>query len=152
MNAMVSKGLMSVILAGLAVAALAAPSGQPSVSVPITQLKFSPTGVSDGVHGELYAAAAYGDFSRGAHGTFVKMPAGFVSKVHTHTEDYYAVVISGVMVSGVPGSADVQLPAGSYWFQKGGEPHISKCVSPVDCIFFVSQAGKYDYIEVPQAK
>lgn len=27
-----------------------------------------------------------------------QMLAGFVSEVHTHTEDYYAIVISGVVV------------------------------------------------------
>lgn len=34
---------------------------------------------------------AYGDLRSGRHGTFVRMPAGFKSPVHTHTEDYFAV-------------------------------------------------------------
>ena len=80
------------------------------------------------------------------HGTFIKMPAGFVSPVHIHTEDYWGVVISGVTVNGVPGSKDVELPVGSYWFQKGGERHVTKCISPNECIFFISQNGKFDYI------
>ena len=87
-----------------------------------------------------------GDLAHGAHGTFIKMPAGFVSKVHTHTEDYWGVVISGVAVNGVPGSADVQLPVGSYWFQKGGERHVTKCISPNECLFFISQRGRFDYV------
>jgi len=133
---------------GISIVALADPSGQPSVSTPVTQLKYGPTGVSDGVHGELNAAAAYGDLAHGPHGSFVKMPAGFVSPVHTHTDDYWGVVISGVAANGLPGSKDVPLPVGSYWFQKGGEAHVTKCLSPNECIFFISQNGKFDYVKV----
>ena len=141
----------AVILAaslGVSIWAFAGPSGQPSVSTPVTELKYGPTGISDGVHGELNAAVAYGDLAHGAHGTFIKMPAGFVSPVHTHTEDYWGVVISGVAANGLPGSKDIPLPVGSYWFQKGGEAHVTKCLSPNECIFFISQSGKFDYVKV----
>lgn len=139
---------LPILLSALAINVVTsvAASDRPSVSVPLTQLKFGPTGVSDGVHGELLAAPAYGDLAHGAHGTFIRMPAGFVSPIHTHTEDYYAVVISGVGANGLPGSTDVQLPVGSYWFQKGGERHVTKCLSPTDCVFFLSQPGKFDYV------
>jgi len=118
-----------------------------SVSRPITDLEYGPTGISDGVHGELCAAPAYGDLTNGPHGTFIKMPAGYVSPAHTHTEDYWAVVVSGVMVNGKPDSSDVALPVGSYFLQKGGEAHVTKCISPNECIFFISQPGKFDYHE-----
>lgn len=134
------------VLVGLAAGAMAASGGNPSISTPVTELKFGPTGVSDGVHGELFAAAAYGDLAHGAHGTFIKMPAGFSSKVHIHTEDYWGVVISGVAVNQKPGGPDVALPVGSYWFQKGGERHVTKCISPNECIFFINQSGKFDYV------
>ena len=116
-----------------------------SVSTPVTELEYGPTGISDGMHGELTAAPAYGDLANGPHGTFIKMPAGFVSPKHTHSEDYWAVVVSGVMVNGKPGGADVQLPPGSYFFQKGGETHVTKCISPTECVFFVNQSGKFDF-------
>ncbi len=112
-----------------------------SVNLPVTELKFFETGV-----GPLQAAPAYGDLSKGAHGTFIKMPAGFVSPVHTHTADYYAVVIDGVGANGAPGSVDVPLPSGSYWLQKGGEPHVTKCISATECIFFLVQPEKFDYV------
>ena len=118
-----------------------------SISRPVTELEYSPTGISDGVHGELYAAPAYGDLAHGPHGTFIKMPAGYVSPTHTHTEDYWAVVVAGVMVNKEPDSPDLPLPPGSYYFQKGGEPHVTMCISPGGCIFFVSQNGKFDYHE-----
>ncbi len=145
-----SKTLAVTVTAALALGAQAL-AGTPapattSVSTPVTALKYGPTGVSDGVHGELQAAPAYGDLAHGSHGTFIKMPAGFVSPVHIHTEDYWGVVISGVAVNGLPGSSDVALPVGSYWFQKGGERHVTKCISPNECIFFISQNGKFDYL------
>jgi hypothetical protein len=146
MNSKLFTILGTAVISAIAVAAMATPEGKPSVSTPVTQLTYGATGVSDGVHGELNAAPAYGDLAHGAHGTFIKMPAGFVSPVHTHTEDYWGVVISGVAVNGLPGSPDVQLPVGSYWFQKGGERHVTKCVSPNECIFFISQHGKFDYV------
>jgi beta-alanine degradation protein BauB len=118
-----------------------------SIGTPVPELKYNSTGISDGVHGELHAAPAYGDLGQGPHGTFIKMPAGYVSPTHTHTEDYWAVVVSGVMVNKKPDAPDVLLPAGSYYFQKGGEPHVTKCTSPNGCIFFVSQNGKFDYRE-----
>jgi hypothetical protein len=134
------------LLCAVALATATACVAAESSNTPVTQLKYGPTGVTDGTHGELNAAAAYGDLGHGEHGTFIRMPPGFVSPLHTHTEDYWGVVISGVAVNGKQGSQDVQLPAGSYWYQKGGEPHITKCVSPNECLFFISQKGKFDYL------
>src|SRR5215831_18324048 len=99
-SAVVAAAVVSVL------SALPAAMAAESASKPVTELKFGPTGVTDGVHGELQAAAAYGDLAKGPHGTFIKMPTGFVSKIHTHTGDYWGVVISGVAANGKPGSAD----------------------------------------------
>lgn len=123
-------------------------ANSPSVNLPVTQLKYFDTGIygSDKSVGTLKAAASYGDLQHGSHGTFVKMPAGFVSRSHIHTVEFYAVVISGVGVNGLAGSSDVPLPVGSYWSQKGGESHVTKCISSNECIFFISQNSKFDYI------
>jgi beta-alanine degradation protein BauB len=51
-----------------------------SMSNPASELQYGPTGISDGVHGELQAAPAYGDLAHGPHGTFIKMPAGYASQ------------------------------------------------------------------------
>jgi beta-alanine degradation protein BauB len=143
----IKSALILFAAVGVSCIALAAPSGQPSVSTPVTDLKYGATGISDGVHGELYAAAAYGDLTHGPHGTFIKMPAGYVSPPHTHSEDYWSVVVSGVMANGPPGSKDIPLPAGSYYFQKGGETHVTKCLTGSECVFFVNQTGKFDYMK-----
>lgn len=142
-----------IILSGAAFDASAAETGAanrpvhegPSVSIPAKDIHFVQTGVkSDGL--ELKAGPAYGNLGEGRHGTFVKMPAGFSSPVHTHTEDYYAVVIEGVGTNHAPGAKDVPLPSKSYWFQKGEEAHVTKCLSKADCLFFLVQPGKFDYV------
>lgn len=116
-----------------------------SVSIPADKLGFGPTGVKTDI-GELMAGPAYGDLSSGKHGTFIRMPAGFVSDPHIHTEDYFAVVIEGVGANGPVTGADVALPVGSYWFQRGEEAHVTKCLSDTDCLFFIVQPGKFDYL------
>ena len=121
--------------------------GSVSVSTPVTEIRYFDAGVTDGKTGDLRAGPAHGDLAKGAHGTFIRMPAGFVSPVHLHTADYWGVVISGVASNGLPGSKDVALPAGSYWLQKGGERHVTKCLSPNECLFFIGQDAKFDYVQ-----
>jgi hypothetical protein len=84
------------------------------------------------------------------NGTFLKLPAQFASPVHTHRGDEWGVIVSGVVANGKPGSLDIPLPVGSYFFQKAGEPHVTKCISPNECIIFLSQGAKYDF--TPTAK
>jgi len=115
-----------------------------SISLPVTELKFFDTGV-----GPLKAAVGHGDLSAGAHSTYVKLPAGFSSPLHTHTEDYYAVVITGVVANEVDNAAPNRpLPPDSFWFQKGRAPHVTKCLSATECVVFITQPGKFDYVNV----
>jgi beta-alanine degradation protein BauB len=138
-----TKYLAAVGAALCAFGVIAANGEMMSVSTPVTELKYLPTGVK-GNAGELFVATAYGDISNAAHGSFLKMPSGYISVSHAHTHDYHAVVISGVAVNQQGDKNAVSLPVGSYWFQKGGEAHVTKCVSPNECIFFISQPGKFD--------
>ena len=112
--------LGATILAVIATAALADAPGPASLSKPVTQLQYGATGVTDGVHGEVRAAAAYGDLGHGAHGTFLKMPGEFVSPLHSHSGDEWGVILAGVVANGKPGSQDIPLPAGSDLFLPEG--------------------------------
>jgi len=71
-------------------------------------------------------------------------PAGFVSLEHSHTYDYYAVVIKGTIANPLEGEKDLPLPPGSYWYQQGGEPHWTKCISKVPCTIFLVSDGRWD--------
>jgi hypothetical protein len=146
-----TKHLNLAAIAALAVGALLgtatgfAQGTDTSVSRPTPSFLFGPTGVKTDI-GELKASPAYGDLSKGQHGTFIKMPAQFISPHHTHTEDYFGVVVQGVGVNTQEGKSDVALPVGSYWLQKGKEKHVTKCVSDTDCLFFIYQPGPFDYV------
>ncbi|MDO9294580.1 DUF4437 domain-containing protein [Bradyrhizobium sp.] len=116
-----------------------------SVSTPAAKIAFGGTGIKTGA-GELNAGPAYGNLGEGKHGTFIRMPAGYVSPLHTHTAEYFGVVISGIGVNAQAGVEEVALPTGSYWFQRGKEDHVTKCISSTDCLFFIYQPGKFDYL------
>jgi uncharacterized protein DUF4437 len=134
--------IASLILASAGVPSLGHASNT-SVNVPVTEMKFFDTGI-----GPLKAAPGFGDFSKGAHSTFIKLPAGFVTPLHFYTEDLYGVVISGVVAQTVDANAaDVPLAPGSYWFLKGKAAHVTKCLSANECVFFITQPGKFDFVK-----
>ncbi len=128
------------VLIGVSIAAMAGAENLDSVSVPGAKIQFSPTRVPP-----LESSLVYGDPAHGPHGNFIKIPAGYATPVHTHTSGFYGIVVSGVVVNTPVGGTEVPLPAGSYWFQKGGERHVTKCVSSTDCIFFQNQLGAADF-------
>lgn len=137
-----------IALTGPALAQSAPPAHEfPSVSTPAAQIGFGKTGIKTAA-GELQAGPAYGNLQTGHHGTFIRMPAGFVSPVHTHTEDYYAVVVKGIGANDPVGAEPKPLGVGSYWFQRGEEPHVTRCLSKSGCLFFIVQPGKFDYVAV----
>jgi len=105
---------------------------------------------------DIMVSDAYGNVTMGPHATITKFPKGFRSVLHSHTGDYYAVVIAGVMANYRPGGEIKHLGPGSYWFQKGGEAHITQCFSEnctvvlvQDVAFDAQILGKY---EEPPAK
>ncbi len=142
---MYSKKMKSALVATVfAVSAIAQVSyaADTSFNLPVTNLKYFDAGV-----GPLKISPAFGDPSKGAHSTFVKLPAGFVSSLHNHSADYYAVVISGVVANATTAEEpNVPLAPGSYWFQKGQANHVTKCLSANECIVFITQPTKFDYI------
>jgi hypothetical protein len=135
--------LLNAALATCTLLALPAHAADTSISVPVNELKFFDTGV-----GPLKAAPGFGDLSKGPHSTFVKLPAGFVSPLHTHSDDYYAVVITGVIANEPDLNVkDRPMAPGSYWFQKGNAKHVTKCLSANECVIFLTQSGKFDFAE-----
>ena len=143
MNKIVTKKMLSFLaLSAMAYAANAqSDMMQESVHKPVESLSWFATGI-----GPMQAAVAYGDMNKGAHGTFLKMPKGFVSPVHMHTHEYHAVVISGTIVNSEVGKPDIKMRPGSYWFQVGNVKHVTKCVSDSGCTVFLSQPENFDFV------
>lgn len=113
-----------------------------SMNLPKANLTFVPSGI-----GPIELAPAMGDMTKdGLHGNYIRIPGNFASPPHIHTEDYFAVVLTGTIANGPPDATDIPLEPGSYWSQKGGENHITKCISADACTFFVVQGGKFDFL------
>lgn len=114
-----------------------------SANVSVTELKFYE-------FMGMPVAKGYGDPANGAHSSYIRLPGGTVSPRHTHSADYYGVVITGVVANEqVRGALDRPLAPGSYWFQKGGEEHVTKCISQTECLFFVTSKASFDFQPVP---
>ena len=81
----------------------------------------------------------------------VRLPAGLVSPTHIKSSNMFGVVISGTLVhlSAEAGLEDeVQLPVGSFYKIPANLAHISKCVSATDCVTFLFQDGKFDFLPI----
>lgn len=86
-----------------------------------------------------------------SHMTMVRLPAGLVSPAHTKTANMFGVMISGAMVHRVVGAGlteETVLAEGPFYTIPKNVPHVSKCVSTVDCVTFLYRDGKFDFVLV----
>lgn len=94
----------------------------------------------------LTVAKAWGDPDTGPHSNFIRMPGHAKSGLHTHRFSYYGVVVKGELANAASESTAAQtLRPGSYWVQKGGEPHVTDCLSETECLIFVTSKGPFDF-------
>ena len=125
------------------VAPLPAQTSRQPVFLPAGELKWTdldPAGAPG-----VKIAALWGDPGKGAFGAYLKLPAGFVVPLHTHTHDMKVVFISGTYIQAPEGKPEVRLGPGSYMMQPGGNyRHTTSCDKAVDCVFFVEAGGAFD--------
>ena len=129
-------------------AAAAAPVVMPAVDMKWTDL--DPAGAPG-----VKIADAWGDHTKGAFGAFVKFPAGFATPLHTHTNAFKIVIVSGTFVQVPEGKPELRLGPGSYMMQPGGNyRHTTSCDKASDCVFFTQANGKFDLkpVGVPAKK
>lgn len=91
-----------------------------------------------------------GDYQKGPYGALMRLPAGFTSPLHSHTGTYEAVEISGTSshwLKGEDGKKAKKMTPGSYWTINGKVEHVSACAAGTDCVFFVWQKTKYDFVQ-----
>jgi quercetin dioxygenase-like cupin family protein len=91
-----------------------------------------------------------GDGTKGAYEGYLKLPAGFESPPHSHTNEYWSVLIQGKMThwaadGGSEKDAKV-LGVGDLTHMPAKLVHVSKCFPGVDCIMVTMQKGKFDFI------
>ncbi len=91
----------------------------------------------------------WGDPDEGPFGMLLKQPgAGFEAGLHTHASDYHAVLVQGTWIHTVEGdsSTPTELTPGAYVFQPAWQYHNEKFPGSGDCIIYIHQLGKSDYI------
>jgi hypothetical protein len=97
-----------------------------------------------------------GDASKGAFLGYLKLPAGFESPPHTHTNDYWAVLVQGQMThwaaDGGSEKSSKIIGVGGWVHMPGKVAHVSKCFPGADCIMVMMQKGKNDFIPVAAKK
>lgn len=80
-------------------------------------------------------------------GGMFRVPAGGESPLHTHTSDYWAVMVSGTESAREKvEDAPMKVLPGSTWYQPAKAPHINKCMGPEHCVFFVYYPNGMDYM------
>lgn len=87
-----------------------------------------------------------GDIKKGPHTTYVKFAPGMKTAPHTHSNDYYGIVVKGTARHFEPGTPEskVVLPAGSHWAVPANVVHVSECLPGSECIFAISQKSYFD--------
>ena len=89
---------------------------------------------------------AYGDMTKGGHGTFGKFPANFITPVHTHSGAYHGVVISGLMTNPFKDEkSPAKMKPGSYWYVPAKSEHATACISATPCQFYFHADSKFDF-------
>ena len=83
---------------------------------------------------------------QGEAGTLLRTPAGFRSGPHSHTADYWAVVIQGSWEHWVPSTGEglgLRLDPGAHWTQVKTQLHEDACVSDTPCVILLYNKTPY---------
>ncbi|MCW5620569.1 MAG: DUF4437 domain-containing protein [Burkholderiales bacterium] len=88
----------------------------------------------------------WGDRDKGEYAMLLKVAPGTVAPVHAHTGDYHGMSVKGIWRHSFDGGEERDLPLGSYVLQPGMAMHGDACVGPDECILFIHQYVKGDYI------
>lgn len=144
--------LLSLVLASCAPAersAAAETSEQPTViqAADMQWTDLDPEGAPG-----VQLAALWGNPSEGPFGALLKLPAGFVSPLHTHTHDIGAVIVSGTYIQEPRGGVEFQIGPGSYMMQPGRDyQHTTRCHTASDCVLVIESSGAFDLFVVEEA-
>jgi quercetin dioxygenase-like cupin family protein len=88
-----------------------------------------------------------GDPSKGAYEEFVKYPAGFKARLHSHTYDQKVVVLKGAFTY-----QGKKYGPGSYLLIPAGDEHEGGGASDSETVIYQEQSGKFDmkFVEPPK--
>ena len=95
------------------------------------QQPFGPSGMS-----LAFVIGRLGDQNPASY--FIRLPAGFKTGWHIHSNDYEAVVLKGTFTAEEQGQPERELPVGSFVAQPGRQNHRNGCAGGgEDCLIFI---------------
>ena len=118
---------------------LADEGGKDSTTVVPGELKWTENPSRPGA----WQAVVEGDPKTGPSHFFLKDAKNFDGGPHHHTSDHGGYVLSGTVLLTVDGK-ETRLPAGSFFWIKGGKIHSVRCEA--ECIQAIDVRGKWDAI------
>ena len=126
-------------------------SGERPINVDASNIVWvDPPGVHASDNGPKLAYL-WGNLEDGqSNGSFVKLPTGFMGKMHSHGANFRAGVIKGQPQ--YLGSNTKTLEPGSYFGSKGESVHVISSNAEVESIIYVRTDGKYDVIAAQPKK
>ncbi|MEM9632745.1 MAG: DUF4437 domain-containing protein [Pseudomonadota bacterium] len=84
----------------------------------------------------------------------VRLPAGLSSPLHIKSAAMFGVVLSGEILHLAGDQEETSgkaLKPGAFYGIPAGLPHVSKCVSAVDCVTFLFQDGPFDFLPIEES-
>jgi quercetin dioxygenase-like cupin family protein len=138
---------VAILSVGVMVGAAGAKAMKEPKFTDFNDLKWGPMDPKDPTHSPQ-VSVVYGSLAKGPMGFFLKAPAGQQFPRHSHTNDYYAVVVQGTWMHSFADANDMKKGGpGSTWYQPGKQVHGDGCAPGADCVVFISMpSGKEDFI------
>ncbi len=99
--------------------------------------------------GGVQMASLWGDPMTGPFGALLKVPAGFESPRHRHSNDERVVVLRGTSVHWTEGGSREtaqRVTTGDFLIMPSGMNHVSAATDEEDCLEFITMDGKFDFI------
>lgn len=134
---------------GAATLAAASPSARPDITrTPPAEVSYRPLDARDTSGRGPQIAMVFGDMQKKAPvGFLFKVPPGFRPGPHTHTQDYYSIVLEGTVHDFAPGADEgPPIGPGGFWYQGGKALHDNHCASTTPCVIFIYSPSGYDYV------
>lgn len=138
---------VALLVLALSLSSVKADEGAAIENVPVDKIVWEITEEGVGF------APLMGERFEEAYMAMVKLPAGLVSPAHVKSANMFGVVISGTITHAAVGadpSLEIPLSEGAFYKVPAGLGHVSKCISDIDCVTFLYQDGKFDFVPVGQ--
>jgi hypothetical protein len=132
-------------LFGFGLGAVASSRAKTAMLTQADDVKWTPLVPDLGAKGPQLSVV-FGDTKKGPVGLLLKIPAGFKSGPHTHSSDYWGVVLNGTMHDYAPGTLEAakHMEKGSWWTEPSELPHENFCSEAGDCEIFAYFPNGFD--------